>query len=72
LLVKMSISGPPVVPTSKVPPPPCPVIDTPLTTPVGLKGVGVAPLMTCCAKLPEDQAAIAATDDRSKSLYFTE
>src|SRR5471032_2355391 len=59
LLVKISICGPPIVPTSKVPPPPWPVMETPLVTPVALSAVGVAPLMTCWAKLAGDQTAKA-------------
>src|SRR5471032_1544581 len=33
LFVKMSDWGPPMVPTISVPPPPCPVMETPLVTP---------------------------------------
>src|SRR5471032_685587 len=59
LLVKTSVCGPPIVPTIKVPPPPWPVMETPLVTPVALSAVGVAPLMTCWAKLAGYQAAKA-------------
>jgi hypothetical protein len=49
-----------MVPTISVPPPPWPVMETPLVTPVGLSDVGMAPLMTCWAKLADVQANAAA------------